>query len=1002
MKKLLLLALITCQFSLASQTSFYVKPTASGSHNGLSWQDAFTQLNVALSTAQAGDEIWVAQGTYYPASDADRSKSFTPPSGIKLYGGFTGSETDINQRDWQANPTILSGDIGVSGDSTDNTYNVVYMLQPDSTTILDGFVVAYGQADNLTMSAHNRDRFVCGGGLYMESGDWDAFATIQHCRFYKNNVHSQGGGVMLNGTLTGRMAPKFIDCIFESNYAGDFGGGGMSRYGGSGIERGEELKGCTFVKNSTNKRGGALYYADTKGINTIGIKSCNFTQNYAKVAGGGIFLSLGKQETGGVYIHHSNFTENSSDGTSALILFTNGLEFEGDFELDSCVFESHIGIGSGNNRSVIYTDILSTSGSEISIKNTSMSQNNRSLLSITWGNANLKGWNNLFKNNIIDETLRFSSLSSNSFINCTFKDNHARRIIRESFTPSDNIRSLTFENCIFEHNTLEEYFFITNPKSVKVTNASFLFNTFQTPNLIPFMSPDNVDSLILYNNLFTDSLYKYSFIYTFTDPKYVYLSHNFFSKFSCTGLPVNTHCGPGNLFDFDPQFIDPANHDYRLRPCSPLLNAGSNLAAAGILTDLAGTPRIQEGTVDIGAYESPSFTLASVPIIKPACVGASNGSISVEPVFGCEPYTYNWLPAAGNGPELNGLPPGNYLLTITDGSGRQILDTLSVSSAPTPELSPFSTDVQCSNGLGGSIASGIAGGTPPYHFEWLPTAADTSYRSALPPGNYALTVTDVHGCQDSATTSIALQGIISLMVDGQVIPCHGETGWLSATPVTGAAPYQWLWQGWPGTDSLAQPLGPGQYSVTVTDAFGCTASNTFPFLNDPSLLTASIDSDPQTNLNMPNGAAELTSVGGGSPAFPPLAPYQYNWSNGGMEAFIGGLTAGTYTVTITDKNGCTLALEVLVDLMVGTQDPSAQALLIYPNPATDWLRVVLPAQIGACTLELLDESGRVLRSLQLPNGGGMGQLDLQGLARGSYWVRVVEGELVVFGSFLKI
>jgi len=432
MKKLLLLAMIFGHFSLASQTRFYVKPTASGSNNGLSWQDAFTQLDAALSTAQAGDEIWVAQGTYYPSSDVDRSRSFTPPSGIKLYGGFTGTETDINQRDWQANPTMLSGDIGVSGDSTDNSYNVVYMLQPDSTTVLDGFVVAYGQADNLAMTAHNRDRFVCGGGLYMESGNWDAFATIHNCRFYKNNAHSQGGGVMLNGTLTGRMAPRFIDCIFESNYAGDFGGG-LNRYGGSGIERGEEFIGCTFVKNNANKRGGALYYADTKGINTIGIKSCDFTQNYAKVAGGGVFLSLGKQETGGVYIHNSNFTENTADGNSALILFTNGLDFEGNFELDSCVFERNISITSGNNSSVMYTDILSTSGSEISIKNITMSQNNRYLLFISWANAKVTGWNNVFKNNMTVATFKSGDVISNTFTNCSFINNQTKWILDESF-----------------------------------------------------------------------------------------------------------------------------------------------------------------------------------------------------------------------------------------------------------------------------------------------------------------------------------------------------------------------------------------------------------------------------------------------------------------------------------------------------------------------------------------------------------------------------------------
>jgi hypothetical protein len=977
MKKLVLLALILGQYSLASQTRFYVKPTASGLNNGLSWQDAFTQLNVALSTAQAGDEIWVAQGTYYPASDADRSKSFTPPSGIKLYGGFTGSETDINQRDWQANPTILSGDIGVSGYSTDNTYNVVYMLQPDSTTILDGFVVAYGQADNLTMSAHNRDRFVCGGGLYMESGDWDAFATIQHCRFYKNNVHSQGGGVMLNGTLTGRMAPKFIDCIFESNYAGDFGGGGMSRYGGSGIERGEELKGCTFVKNSTNKRGGALYYADTKGINTIGIKSCNFTQNYAKVAGGGIFLSLGKQETGGVYIHHSNFTENSSDGTSALILFTNGLDFEGDFELDSCVFESHIGIGSGNNRSVIYTDILSTSGSEISIKNTSMSQNNRSLLSITWGNANLKGWNNLFKNNIIDETLRFSSLSSNSFINCTFKDNHATRIIRESFTPSDNTRSLTFENSIFEHNTLEEYFALSNPKLVKVVNSSFLFNTFQTPNLIPFMIPDNVDSLILYNNLFTDSLYKYSFIYTFTDPKFVYLSHNFFSKFSCSGLPVNTHCGPGNLFDFDPQFIDPANHNYRLRPCSPLLNAGSNAAATGLLTDISGTPRIQSGTVDIGAYEAPGFALSAAAEITPACSGSSGGSLSISPQYGCEPYTYHWDPDMSNGPVANELPAGMYAVTVTDASGHSIGTQIEIPAATSPQANAMSTDINCANGLGGQVWVFSSGGTSPYSTLWSGGQTETQLNQ-LPAGQYLVTITDALGCTATASATVAQQGQLTLSIDGIPVSCFGENdASLSAMAVTGLAPHNYLWQPGGQMEPEIINLGPGEYLVSITDALGCSASHTFT-LSQPQELQAGVIAIPTNSLTQPNGTASALPVNGGT------APYTYAWSNGGNTQMLTNLSQGNYTVTVTDAHGCTATAEGEVPFMVGTEGaPELAQVRVWPNPMAELLQVEpLDLRGGEGLFVLRDALGREVLEARLKQGRAV--MDVGALPKGVY------------------
>lgn len=457
-------------------------------------------------------------------------------------------------------------------------------------------------------------------------------------------------------------------------------------------------------------------------------------------------------------------------------------------------------------------------------------------------------------------------------------------------------------------------------------------------------------------------------------------------------------CGPNNLFNLDPMFRDTAAGDYSLLPCSPLINAGSNAAAAGILTDIAGSPRILEGTVDIGAYEAPAFALASPPQVGPACAGDANGSISVSPAFGCEPYAYQWLPAAGNGPELDGLSPGNYLLTLTDGSGRQILDTITVGIAPQPSVALAATDVPCGSTLGGTLSASVSSGTPPFHYTWNPAGADTSFLAQLSPLDYQLSVTDANGCLGTASASIGLQGLLTLMVDGALVSCHGASdGWLSATPVTGAAPFHWLWDGWPGTDSIAQPLAPGLYAVTVSDAYGCTAAFAFPPMTEPQALSATAGTEPQTDAAMPNGVAIVTTTSGGT------MPYGYAWSTGEMGQFITGLEAGTYTVTVTDAHGCTASLEVTVELMVGTGGPALRALLIFPNPSADWAEIVLPENFPAHNLELTDASGRVVKALAVAPQTGAYRLNLSELPGGEYLVtlRGKQASELMTGKILK-
>lgn len=183
MRCFLLLVSLAVLAGVTHADTIYVNAAATGAQDGTSWAAAFSDLQDGLATAQAGDEIWVAEGRYQPSRDGQRNRSFRISSGIRVYGGFAGHEDSSEQRDWLRCRTKLVGNIGDPRHRKDNVFRVVEAIDVDGHTMLDGFVIMNGYND--CSCPNNR-----GGGMYLENAD----LTVSHCTIRKN--YAGGGGGM--------------------------------------------------------------------------------------------------------------------------------------------------------------------------------------------------------------------------------------------------------------------------------------------------------------------------------------------------------------------------------------------------------------------------------------------------------------------------------------------------------------------------------------------------------------------------------------------------------------------------------------------------------------------------------------------------------------------------------------------------------------------------------------------------------------------------------------
>ena len=336
---------------------------------------------------------------------------------------------------------------------------------------------------------------------------------------------------------------------------------------------------------------------------------------------------------------------------------------------------------------------------------------------------------------------------------------------------------------------------------------------------------------------------------------------------------------------------------------------------------------------------SPEATIIEPNVITPvfdvyeyqgghnvSCKDYQDGSVVIRSITGGNGgYTYKWHTVNGviTGPDnlnrLNNISAGTYYLTTTDRKGCTKLDSVILIQPAGMELSDFElSDISCNGGGDGSVNLNITGGSGSYIFSWSgpgPYSATTKNISGLKAGTYTVRVTDQSNSScsifpDPAYTLteppvLVASGIVSHANDGvNNIICNGGTGSIDITATGGTGgTYNYAWTTSDGSGIVdgaedQNNLRAGTYTVVVSDSNNCSASVTLTLRQPESIVTRLNPKNIScVTGSFDNGSIELLISGG-------AIPYTYLWSNGAVTKNIAGLTAGMYSVRVTDFNGC--------------------------------------------------------------------------------------------------
>lgn len=301
--------------------------------------------------------------------------------------------------------------------------------------------------------------------------------------------------------------------------------------------------------------------------------------------------------------------------------------------------------------------------------------------------------------------------------------------------------------------------------------------------------------------------------------------------------------------------------------------------------------------------QTPPVT-ASTSAVNVSCNGGSNGSATVTPGGGAGNYTYIWSNSSTTA-TISGLAAGTYSVTVSDGENCTTTTSVSVTQPAVLLANATATGESALGANDGTASAAPNGGTPVYTYLWSNNAT-TPTITGLAPGNYTVTVTDANACTAVQTVTVnSFNCALTATISSTNITCNGANNGTASVSLTGQVnPVNYIWSNNATTPSISG-LEPGTYTVSLTDANNCPASLSVN-ISQPAVLAANATATPENSTGGNDGTATAQPTGG-TPA------YSYLWSTNATTPTITGLAPGSYSVTVTDINGCTSSQTVFVN-----------------------------------------------------------------------------------------